>query len=257
MWGGRRRLGGDPRSRRNWMGPGGVAACTCFGMLAAGFVAVLSTRSDRPLVAATPVVVLVAVVFTPRLRALEIILVAVSLRLIMDAFALDLVDPGAGGLIVTGASAILGMSGARYRPWLARAAGDAASAIAHHLQAPAPAATNPVAVDPRAASAAEVARGENGVSRLAPAQLLTGSSVSAGRLSRRQQEVVSLVLLGLTAREIGRRLFISERTVETHLANVYERLDVHSRHQLILSQGGGGLHLVGGIGAGEVEPLSP
>jgi len=52
-------------------------------------------------------------------------------------------------------------------------------------------------------------------------------------LSRRQREVISLVLQGLTAREIGVRLFISERTVETHVANAYERLNVRSRPQLL------------------------
>ncbi|GAC1580334.1 MAG: hypothetical protein NVS3B18_14000 [Candidatus Dormibacteria bacterium] len=52
-------------------------------------------------------------------------------------------------------------------------------------------------------------------------------------LSRRQREVVRLAISGLTARHIGARLFISERTVETHLANAYDRLDVHSRAELI------------------------
>jgi DNA-binding CsgD family transcriptional regulator len=38
---------------------------------------------------------------------------------------------------------------------------------------------------------------------------------------------------GLTAREIGERLFISERTVTTHLTNVYAKLGVESKLDLV------------------------
>lgn len=52
-------------------------------------------------------------------------------------------------------------------------------------------------------------------------------------LTRREREVISLAMSGLTAREIGERLFIGERTVETHLANVYAKLGVGSRMDLL------------------------
>ena len=52
-------------------------------------------------------------------------------------------------------------------------------------------------------------------------------------LSRREREVTRLALEGLTAREIGNRLFIGERTVETHLANAYAKLGVSSRLELV------------------------
>jgi DNA-binding CsgD family transcriptional regulator len=51
-------------------------------------------------------------------------------------------------------------------------------------------------------------------------------------LSRREQDVARLVLDGLPTREIADRLFISERTVETHLANIFDKFDVHSRSEL-------------------------
>jgi DNA-binding CsgD family transcriptional regulator len=44
--------------------------------------------------------------------------------------------------------------------------------------------------------------------------------------------VVRLVSQGLTNVEIGRRLFISRRTVETHLSHIFGKLGVSSRVQL-------------------------
>jgi DNA-binding CsgD family transcriptional regulator len=44
---------------------------------------------------------------------------------------------------------------------------------------------------------------------------------------------VRLAIEGHTAREIGARLHIGERTVETHLANAYVKLGVTSRFDLV------------------------
>lgn len=51
-------------------------------------------------------------------------------------------------------------------------------------------------------------------------------------LTARELEVARCVAQGLTNAEIGKRLFISARTVSTHLANIYERLDIHTRASL-------------------------
>lgn len=52
------------------------------------------------------------------------------------------------------------------------------------------------------------------------------------RLSPREREVAALVAEGLTNREIAKRLFISERTVDGHLEHVREKLDVNTRAQI-------------------------
>jgi DNA-binding CsgD family transcriptional regulator len=51
-------------------------------------------------------------------------------------------------------------------------------------------------------------------------------------LTPTELEVVRLVTQGLTNVEIGRRLFISRRTVETHLSHVFGKLGVSSRGEL-------------------------
>ena len=43
------------------------------------------------------------------------------------------------------------------------------------------------------------------------------------RLTRRAKEVADLVALGLTNREIAKRLFLSDRTVEWHIEQILNR----------------------------------
>jgi DNA-binding CsgD family transcriptional regulator len=52
-------------------------------------------------------------------------------------------------------------------------------------------------------------------------------------LTRRELEVARLAAEGYTAAEIGRRLNIGDRTVESHLARAYSKLGISSRMQLI------------------------
>ena len=54
----------------------------------------------------------------------------------------------------------------------------------------------------------------------------------SGALSRRGTQVAQLVAEGLTNREIGARLFISERTVESHVGTVLNTLGFTSRAQI-------------------------
>ena len=60
-----------------------------------------------------------------------------------------------------------------------------------------------------------------------------GSSHGIRALTRRELEVAQLASQGYMASEIGIRLHISDRTVETHLAHAYSKLGVNSRPALI------------------------
>jgi predicted ATPase/DNA-binding CsgD family transcriptional regulator len=52
------------------------------------------------------------------------------------------------------------------------------------------------------------------------------------KLTRRAQEVAELVALGLTNREIAQRLFLSERTAEWHIEQIFNKLGFTSRSQV-------------------------
>jgi DNA-binding NarL/FixJ family response regulator len=59
------------------------------------------------------------------------------------------------------------------------------------------------------------------------------SASGVNALSRRERQVAQLAAEGFTAAEIGEKLEIGERTVETHLANVYAKLGVKSKLDLV------------------------
>ena len=51
-------------------------------------------------------------------------------------------------------------------------------------------------------------------------------------LTRREREIAMLAAQGVTSRDIGERLYISKRTVESHLGRLYPKLGVHDRAEL-------------------------
>jgi DNA-binding NarL/FixJ family response regulator len=52
------------------------------------------------------------------------------------------------------------------------------------------------------------------------------------RLTQREREVLRLIARGYTYREVARQLFISVKTVETHVSAVLRKLQLSNRHEL-------------------------
>jgi DNA-binding CsgD family transcriptional regulator len=52
-------------------------------------------------------------------------------------------------------------------------------------------------------------------------------------LSDREKTVLKMVALGHTSTEIGQRLTISSQTVNTHVKNIYRKLQVRTRAQAV------------------------
>jgi DNA-binding NarL/FixJ family response regulator len=79
------------------------------------------------------------------------------------------------------------------------------------------------------------ARGETVLAPPVAARLVKHLQAPAAEtLTRREAEVLALVAEGLTNADIGRRLFISEATVKTHLLRVFAKLDVDDRTRAVM-----------------------
>lgn len=68
---------------------------------------------------------------------------------------------------------------------------------------------------------------------------LTGKAVEKNangvevELTEREIEILSLIAEGLSSKQIGEKLFISPRTVDTHRTNLMNKLDIHNIAGLI------------------------
>jgi len=59
--------------------------------------------------------------------------------------------------------------------------------------------------------------------------------VGSESLTPTETTITALVAEGLSSPQIGERLYISRRTVQTHLAHIFAKLDISSRAQLAAS----------------------
>ena len=72
-------------------------------------------------------------------------------------------------------------------------------------------------------------------SRVVPgdgASLCAAVAKRAG-LSGRESEVLELLYRGHSAKRIAEELYVSENTVRSHTNNIYKKLDVHSKQELM------------------------
>jgi DNA-binding NarL/FixJ family response regulator len=77
------------------------------------------------------------------------------------------------------------------------------------------------------------------------------------QLCAREREIVGYVVHGFANREIAHRLCISERTVSTHIVNIYEKLDVHSRAELAALVRASDRLIEAGLRAGSKSEFGP
>jgi len=61
-----------------------------------------------------------------------------------------------------------------------------------------------------------------------------GSKTGFDELQSRELDVIKLTAKGMSNKDIADKLFISERTVQTHLINIFRKLGVNSRTQAVL-----------------------
>jgi DNA-binding NarL/FixJ family response regulator len=87
------------------------------------------------------------------------------------------------------------------------------------------AAARHAAASPRAFSAQD----------LAGAMQRRMSAPAGPKLSPREREVLDLLVDGLAIAQIARRLYISESTAKTHVANIYEKLGAGNRAQAVMA----------------------
>jgi len=82
--------------------------------------------------------------------------------------------------------------------------------------------------------------GQEGVSdlihalrRMRPAHGVSGAGRNFG-LSSREMEVIALIVAGYTNKDLARELGISENTAKHHLTNIFDKLGVSNRLELVL-----------------------
>lgn len=83
-----------------------------------------------------------------------------------------------------------------------------------------------------------IVQGEAPISRNLATKILQEFSIqkddsSDNKLSEREKEVVQLVSQGLSNKDIGEKLHITESTVKNHLRNILAKLHLRNRVQLV------------------------
>lgn len=168
--------------------------------------------------------------------------IAVIAQTAPDVVLLDVHLPGAADDASGGEAVILG-SGATATRFLALSVSDAAEDVVRVIRAGARGYIT------KGSSGIEVSRAVQAVAggdavfspRLAgfvldafgavAGEIATGDE-ELDRLSAREQEVMRLIARGYAYKEVASELFISIKTVETHVSSVLRKLQLSSRHEL-------------------------
>jgi NarL family two-component system response regulator LiaR len=71
-------------------------------------------------------------------------------------------------------------------------------------------------------------------SRFGTAEGEPSKSIQLAELSEREVEILRLAAKGMSNQDIANRLFLSRRTVQAHLGNIFRKMDVGSRTEAVL-----------------------
>jgi DNA-binding CsgD family transcriptional regulator len=63
--------------------------------------------------------------------------------------------------------------------------------------------------------------------------VLNGENLRQLGLTAREHEILGLIAQGLSNREIGEKLFVSENTVKTHSSRLFDKMSVNRRMQAV------------------------
>ncbi|MFC2032002.1 LuxR C-terminal-related transcriptional regulator, partial [Chloroflexota bacterium] len=88
----------------------------------------------------------------------------------------------------------------------------------------------------RAVHAGEIVLDDN-IARKALYNLTSGEDGMRGKpteLSPREKQILKLVAKGISNKNIAKNIYISERTVQTHMVNIFKKLEVGSRTEAVL-----------------------
>lgn len=169
--------------------------------------------------------------------------IAVITETVPDVVLLDVHLPGGSGRDATGGEDVIRGSVPTPTRFLALSVSDAAEDVVRVIRAGARGYIT------KGSSGAEVSRAVHAVAggdavfspRLAGFVLdafgaVAGETAAAqdelDRLSAREQEVMRLIARGYAYKEVAAELFISIKTVETHVSAVLRKLQLSSRHEL-------------------------
>lgn len=75
----------------------------------------------------------------------------------------------------------------------------------------------------------ETAQGRTVLSPTVAATLVRRASTPGPTLTEREVEIIGLLAEGLPNKELAKRLYVSEATVKSHLAHIYDKLGVDTR----------------------------
>ncbi len=160
-----------------------------------------------------------------------------------DVVLLDVHLPGADGPDATGGESVIRGVGQSATRFLALSVSDAAEDVVRVIRAGARGYITKGSSGAEVSSAVQAVAGGDAVfsPRLAGFVLdafgaVAGETAATGeeldRLSSREQEVMRLIARGYAYKEVASELFISIKTVETHVSSVLRKLQLSSRHEL-------------------------